>query len=83
MNTDTGEIRDYADLTDADKDSGKWVPIEQRDIQRLAQLETERLARRNNGVTADQVQRRLERADTKRKRRTEIAMQRPSPTENE
>lgn len=69
MNTDTGEIRDLKDLSDDEKKSGKWVALQQRDLQRLAQLETERLARRNNGVTRDIVQRRLARAEAKRNRK--------------
>jgi hypothetical protein len=74
MNTETGEIRDYSDLTELDKKSGKWVPLAQRDLQRLAQLETERLARLNNGVSPELVQQRLARADARRKRRTALAM---------
>ena len=69
MNIDTGEIKNYDDLTDKELASRKWIPLTREQVQRLAQIETERLARRNNGVSAELVSARLARAEAKRQRR--------------
>lgn len=37
MNTDTGEIRKLADLTEAERESGKWILIHRKWVKKYEQ----------------------------------------------
>lgn len=69
MNIETGQIKGWDALTEDEKASGKWVELNDGQVRALAQLETERLARQNAGVSVEAIAARIARAEAKRARR--------------
>lgn len=78
MNINTGEIKSFADLTDDEKASGKWVPATEENMaafrerqKRDAQRAHNRLVRRESEAKAkpDVIAARLAKAEAKRERK--------------